>query len=220
MFVDAITYPFRQGGWLMIVLGAIFAVILDLMSAVPVLGLGVALFSAGYFGSFYLQIVNSTMTGRDQLPDWPSFSSFWDDIILPFFRLTLLVVFAFWPVVAIAIVFAGDEHAASIGVLAAVVFGCAYFPMAVLAAQAFGGVTAALPHIVIPAMFKAMPGYLLALISLILVFVVAVTVQQFAGTVPYLGWLLTAAVGLYSLMFQARLIGLIYVEKQHVLGWE
>ena len=220
MFIDALTYPVRRSGWIMILVGAIFSVILDILQFAPLIGILVAVFSAGYFGAFYLDIVGTTMGGRDQVPDWPSFSSFWDDIISPFIRLVLLIVLSFAPVIAIAI-FADDKASWFLpAIIASITFGCFYFPMAVLATQAFGGIGAALPHIVLPAVFKALPGYLSALGALVLVFGVCAFAQEFTAKIPFVGWFLTAAVALYGLMFQGRLIGLIYIDKQHKLGWE
>jgi len=83
MFIDAITYPIRRSGWVTIILGAIFSAILDLLKYAPLVGILVAIFSVGYFGAFYLEIVGTTMVGRNEVPQWPSFSSFWDDIISP-----------------------------------------------------------------------------------------------------------------------------------------
>jgi len=92
--------------------------------------------------------------------------------------------------------------------------------MAVLATRAFGNLGAALPHVVFPAIFKSLPGYLLSLMALALVFIVCGFVEMFASKVPYIGWFLTSAVALYAMMFQGRLIGLIYIDKRDKLGWE
>ena len=76
------------------------------------------------------------------------------------------------------------------------------------------------PHVVLPAVLKALPGYLLALGALILVFIVCALTQEFTASLPYVGWFIASAVALYGMMVQGRLIGLIYVEKQDKLGWE
>ena len=219
MFLDALSYPIRKSGWIMILVGAIFSVILDLLQFAPVIGIAVAIFSAGYFGAFYLDIISTTMTDRDEVPDWPSFSSFIDDIISPFIRLVGLVLISFLP--ALALAFADQKAPWFIpAIVGAVVYGCFYFPMAILASQAFGSLGAALPHVVFPAVFRALPGYLLAVVALVVGFVVCGVAQAFTADVPYVGWFLTAAVALYSLMFQGRLIGLIYRTKSDKLGWE
>jgi len=219
MFLDALSYPVRGSGWIMILMGAIFSVVLDLLQFAPLIGIAVALFSYGYFGAFYLDIISTTMTDRDEVPDWPSFSSFIDDILSPFIRLVGLVLISFLPV--FALLFADQKDPWFIpAMIGAVVYGCFYFPMAVLAAQAFGGLGAALPHIVFPAVFRALPGYLLAVVALVVGVVICGVAQAFTADIPYVGWFLTAAVALYSLMFQGRLIGLIYRTKCHKLGWE
>jgi hypothetical protein len=219
MLLDALSYPIRKSGWIMILIGAIFSAILDLLQFAPVFGIAIALFSAGYFGAFYLDIISTTMTDHDEVPDWPSFSSFIDDIISPFIRLVGLVLISFLP--AFALPFANQNAPWFIpAIIAAVVYGCFYFPMAVLATQAFGGLGASLPHIVFPAVFRALPGYLLTVAALVVGFVVCGVAQAFAEDIPYVGWFFTAAVALYSLMFQARLIGLIYRTKSEKLGWE
>ncbi len=219
MFTDAVSYPIRRGGWIMILLGGIFSAILNFLQFAPLFGLVVAIFSAGFFGSFYLNIVSTTMMGRDEVPDWPEFSCFMDDIVSPFLRLTFLVLVSFFPIIILYFIEIDPEWILP-ALVGAVIYSCLYFPMSVLAVQAFGGLGAALPHIVIPAMFRAMPGYLLAVLALVGGIGVCLVAETFTSEIPYLGWFLTALVALYSLMFQARMIGLIYRNKSERLGWE
>jgi len=46
MYIDALTYPFRRNGWMMIFVGFIFSVMLDLLKHAPLAGLLIAIFSA------------------------------------------------------------------------------------------------------------------------------------------------------------------------------
>jgi hypothetical protein len=220
MFIDAFLYPIRQGGWIMIVAGALLSVILSLANHIVFVGLFAAIVSAGYFGSFYLDIVSTTMTGRKDVPEWPSFNNFWDDIFSPFCRLVFLVALSFGPLIYL-VYFANHKadwfEAAFWG---AVAYGCLYFPMSVLSTQAFGGIGAALPHIVFPGIFRALPSYLSAVLVLAVVFFGLHYGRLYVVKVPYAGWFLTAAVSLYAMMFQGRLIGLIYEDKREALGWE
>lgn len=223
MFADAFVYPFRKDGWMMILAGTLFSLLLNFLMNAPLVGLLVAIFSAGYFGAFYLDIVSTTMAGRDQVPDWPSISSFWDDIFTPFARLFALLVISFLPVIVLA--FAIDLetwrlwHQSPL-ILGSIAWGCLYFPMAVLATQAFGGVGAALPHIVLPGIVRAFPSYLVAVVALVIAYLAGILGQKFASDIPFVGWLLPTAIAIYAMMFQARMIGLIYVDKQERLGWE
>ncbi len=219
-FLDALSYPIRNSGWIMILIGAIFSAILDLFQFAPIFGLVVGVFGAGYFGAFYLDIVNATMTDHDEMPDWPSMSDFITDILSPFLRLTLLILISFTPLIALNFVPDPETPWFLYAVLVSVIYGCLYFPMGVLAAQSFGSVGAALPHIVLPAIFRTLPGYLLGVGALIFGFLMAGFAQNFSSEIPFIGWFFTAVIGLYSLMFQGRLIGLIYREKREALGWE
>ena len=218
MILDAITYPFRGFGWAMILVGTVFSVILHFAMYMPIIGLAAALFSAGYFGAFYLEIVASTMTGDTTTPDWPTLTSIVDEILMPLGRLIGLLVMSFAPFVLV-LIFLQESPWFLIAFLTALLYGCIYFPMSVLAAQALGGLFAALPHVVIPAIFKALPHYLVALIMLALVMVLVSMAQRYAGAVPLAGWFLSAALGLYGMMFQGRIIGLVYVKRHDRLGW-
>lgn len=219
MLLDALAYPFRKGGWVLILLGAVFSAIIDFFGAVPVVGIGAALFGAGYFGAYYLHIVSTTMVGDDHPPEWPGFTDWLSDIISPFLRLTGIAILSFWPVAVVEFTLA-DSEAYDAAFLGAMVYGCIYLPMAVLAVQAHGGIGAALPHIVFPAIIRAMPLYLLAVAGL----VGTQLLQGFGGealeALPFVGWFLMAVLALYIIMFNGRLIGLIYRAKSEALGWE
>ena len=220
MLFDALTYPIRRSGWMMILCGAIFSIILHVGEFAPFIGGIAGISSAGYFGAFYLDIVGTTMVGRDEVPEWPSPSDYWDDIVSPLLQLSGLIILSFGPSVVIAL--AAPEQAVWHGpaVIAAGALGCLYFPMAVLATQAMGGFDAAFPHIVLPAVWKALPGYLLALTALILVFALCAFAEVLSTRILAIGWFLTPTFALYGLMFQGRLIGLIYRDKRGQLGWE
>lgn len=221
MFVDALSYPIRGSGWIMILLGAILGVIFDIATIAPVFGLAVLIFSGGYFCAFYFDIIGSTMCDHDDMPEWPGFEDIVDGILMPLIVVIALLILSFWPLVAL--VFLEEEYGAApwfeAAIYAAMFLGCCYFPMAVIAYQAFSTFSSTLPHVVVPAIFKALPSYLIAVVALILVWVAINFAQEYAVRVPYVGWFVAWAVALYGLMFQARLIGLIYREKQDVLDF-
>jgi len=220
MYRDALAYPFRNSGWIMIVIGAVFAVVLTFASALPRIGLAASVFFGGYFSAFYFDIISSTITGSEQCPDWPSISSFWEDILLPFFRLIGVSILSFLPFI-ICLFFIDDESNAFWPVLlAALGYAFLYFPMGILGVVNFGGIGAALPHIVFPAIIRCLPGYLVIVAGMFLVSGLLFVADEFAARIPYVGWLLSAAILLYLLMVKARLLGSMYLHYQERLGWE
>jgi len=204
----------------MILMGAIFSCLLDFLRHIPILSMVAALFSAGYFGSYYLDIISSTMIHRDEVPEWPSFHNFSDDILSPFIRLLGLYLISFAPL--IALYFLADHKASWFipSIVAALFYGCIYFPMSALALLDFGGIGGALPHVVFPAVIRSLPGYLLPVLVLILGVVVCVEAQEYIARIPFVGWFLTALIALYGLMFQGRLIGLVYRDYRERIGWD
>lgn len=220
MFADAVGYPFRFGGWAMIVTGAVFSVVLDFLQAVPVVGLPIGVFAVGFFAGFYLDMVSTTIAGDEGAPDWPSVTEFSDDILMPFLRMIGLLLFSFAP--AAAVIFFVDEEAPAFpwAVGAAVAWGCLYFPMALLGSVVCGNLFGALPHIVLPGIWRALPGYLLAVPGLVLAAAACGAAAEFSQRIPYVGWFVASALAIYSMMVQARLIGLIYRAKREALGWE
>lgn len=220
MFKDAASYPVTNGAWIMILLGAIFSSILDLFQFAPIVGIGVSVFASGYFGSFYLSIVTTTMNGTDAVPDWPSFYDFLDDIIYPLINIISLVVISALPGIAIYFFISHDSLWFLPFFITAVVFFVFYFPMAVLGNCAFGGLHGALPNIVFPAIVHCMPSYLVSVGALAISVTTLWISEYFARNLPYFGWFIGSAIGLYGLMFQARVIGLIYRNRSDELQWD
>lgn len=224
MFADALTYPLRKGGWAMILTGAIFSLLLDVAQHVPVVGLAAAVFAAGFFAGFYLDMVSTTMAGDNHVPDWSSFTEFLDDIVMPFLRVIglMIVSFAPWLVLAVWLGWELPEDSPRIWWLGggALALGALYFPMAVLGSSVWGNLYGALPHIVLPGIWRAMPLYLLAVPGLAIALGVCAAAEEYGGRIPIVGGLVATVVSLYSLMMQARVTGLIYRAKREELGWE
>jgi hypothetical protein len=154
---------------------------------------------ACYFAAFYLQIVETTIAGQHRVPDWPSFGDLYDDLIRPglqmavaFLMSTLVFAAAAWAVTSV-VTFANDEAGWKVlRALSKVVYGHA------------GG---ALPHRVIPAIIRCMPGYLIGIASLTAISLLVTSLQKIADLIPYagalLGWLLTIC----FMVMQGRLTG-------------
>ena len=219
-FLEALTYPVRGNGWILIVTGAVFAGVLSLIGlAASRIGLAAAVFCGGYFSAFFLSIIRSTVFGEDAPPDWPSFTSFADDILAPYLRVLGLILVSFSPLLLVRLF--GDASAPWYRPAMAIflVTGFTYFPMAAMASTVADHLGGALPHIVLPSIFRTLPGYL----GSVLVFAggagVVLGIQWVASGVPVLGALLSVGMGLYGLMAGARIIGLLYRTHHERLPW-
>jgi hypothetical protein len=97
--------------------------------------------------------------------------------------------------------------------------GVVYFPMAILAVVILGYTGALSPHIVLPALFRGGWIYWLGvMLLLVLYFIGSVVEDIFSGQI-IIGHLIMAVVGSYTLMTNARILGVVYRERQEELGW-
>src|SRR4051812_16909664 len=87
LLADVLTYPLRRGGLLMLAIGAGFSILLHIGTYAAFVGVFVWAFAWGFFGTYYFEIINTTVNGRDDLPDWPDLTNVHED---------------FWPMLQIA----------------------------------------------------------------------------------------------------------------------
>lgn len=213
LLLDAVTYPWRRGGAYILIPGAFLALAFSISAWAPLFGLASTGIGACYFAAFYLQIVETTIAGQHRVPDWPSFGDLYDDLIRPglqmavaFLMSTLVFAAAAWAVTSV-VTFANDEAGWKVlRGLSELVYGF-YVPMAVLGLVLHGHAGGALPHRVIPAIIRCMPGYLIGIASLTAISLLVTSLQKIADLIPYagalLGWLLTICL----MVMQGRLTG-------------
>jgi hypothetical protein len=94
--------------------------------------------------------------------------------------------------------------------MAAVAWGWLYVPMAALTVQLSGRYRSVLPHVVVPAIVQLMPGYLVVAGACAAAYFAAHWLRGYFHTLAYVGWLVSSLLALYTFVFQARLIGLLY----------
>ena len=76
-------------GWAVIAAGAVCLWVLNAVLALPVSGYFIifkvllAAGIAGYLSAYMIRIIGSSADGREELPDWPELTNFWDDILRP-----------------------------------------------------------------------------------------------------------------------------------------
>ncbi len=215
----AFAYPFK-GGALLLVIGSLFFWSLNLFVRYLFAGI-IGTFAAGYLSAYLLSIIVSTSDERDRLPDWPTLTDWWMDIVRPFLLILGTVVFCLLPSVAVIVVGTRLQVEALWLQLVLLGAGLLYLPMGLVAVAIFDSVSGLNPLRVIPGIFKTFGGYLLA--SLVLAMLV--TLRLLAGflldliSVPVLGSLVEGFISFYLLVVEMRILGLFYRANMKRLNW-
>ena len=220
---QALLYPWRGNGKGVLVGGIAFYVVLRLLGRVPVVGLIAGVFGAGYLAAFMIRLIRSSAGGEDSPPEWPEFTNWHDDICTPACQMAAPVAAAFLPWFCYAVIYAvampGAETEAWI-TLSLLLAGCVYAPMAVLAMALFGSPQALNPVSVAVAILQVPFDYALTCTGLLVLVSLRFALGGAIGeAVPLLGPVLEIAFGLYALMVETRLLGLLYHANRLRLNW-
>jgi hypothetical protein len=224
-------YPFRGSGFLVLIVATMLFAALERMSGIASILITIA--AVGYLFSFMQTIIHSTAAEDNEMPGLPGM----DDLFMGCFRLLGCVLISFGIAIGLACLGYFKEEmrdTAYMGAIAGVVFGCIYFPMALLAVAMKDSVAAANPLVVMPAIFKAPLEYLVTVVLLGAVFGIRVlggvvvtmlsmdtyTTRDMSKLLLTLGlsafW---SFISVYLLTVNMRLLGLLYVTKKDKLGW-
>jgi hypothetical protein len=225
----AFTYPFRGSGVVLLVAGTVFFLVVSYVASIGAIGpygvvvsaiVGVCL--AGYLFSYAKRIVASSANGEADPPDWPDFSDWREDILMPFGQLVALLVLTFAPATILRWWQPGSETFASTVVLAATLLGALLAPMGMLALALFDTVAALNPLALVWSILRIPLHYLVAAAA----FVLVVGAYQYLGDavgslipVPVLPSLLNGFISLYLMTAGMRILGLLYLTEKDKLGW-
>ena len=209
---DAFPYPFRGGGLSMLIVGGVLGAISDLVSLAPLLGFFGSMVILGYFIGIYFQIIQSTATGATEAPEYPEVSNIIEDLVYPVLQVIVVAFVSFIPLI-LTVAFT------DLSPVPGIVLGIAYFPMAMMAVVVLGELRAANPAFVIRSIVSAGGVYWVAVASLLVLYCVESLVLELLGKSFIIGSLIVAFLGMYSLMVNGRILGLIYREREEELGW-
>jgi len=115
---DALYYPFRGAGFVMILFGAIILWGVEMMvqlSAFPWASWTACLVLMGYLAAFNLRILGSTAIGEDDIPHWPDFTDLWS-VAADFFKFWFAYLWSFIPLVVLGLVLLAYTIAAAVDV--------------------------------------------------------------------------------------------------------
>lgn len=213
----AFAYPFRSDGVTIILAGSLFFAGINWMGGFFFL-LGIMV--AGYIFTAMKGIINATAVGEEKAPDWPEYSSWWDDLLLPFVEFAAIHVACFLPALVALSFISFPTNCIVGGVL--LVLGFALAPMALLAVAIFDSVMALNPILIVASICRVPLEYLVACLTLVASYVLGWALNMWLMAVipyPVLPWMLTSVVSLYLLVVEMRILGLLYRCKQKELGW-
>jgi hypothetical protein len=226
----AALYPLRGTGLMIIIVATLLFAAMRFIS-VGFFGLIIQVIALGYLFSYVQNIIHSTSSDDDELPDLPPM----DEVFSGFFKLIGVGLISFGPAIVIAwLAIAKEEPTAGIALIPAVIFGCIYFPMAFLAVAIKDTVAAANPLIVAPSILRVPLEYLVTVVLLGGLFGLrwlgdavsdAMGGQALRTTsIPQMFLLfglraLWAFLSVYLLTVTMRILGLLYRTKRHRLGW-
>jgi predicted Zn finger-like uncharacterized protein len=211
---DAFAYPIKGSGFVLILVGTVCFSFLDFFASLSVFGFIATAFVAGYLCAFMMKIVNSSADGKKELPDWPDASDFWDDIIVPLFQVIWTGIFCFAPAI-IYLIFVHFD----IFFWLLIALGILYFPMALIAVALTNSLLSINPVLIVPSIIKVPVDYLAACAILALIALLANFSQLLVSIIPLAGLVLKNLLGLYFLVVEAHVLGLIYHANQEKLGW-
>jgi hypothetical protein len=234
----AFVYPLAKDGSLLLITGAILLSIIEAgkyfarFAAAKGIGLGTVIslafllvltvFGVGYLVSYLRRVITSTAMGDRAAPDWPELTDFITDILSPLFQLAVTVVASLAPAIIVGMFVPSDATAGQVAVSIACGVGGLYFPMAFLAVVMFDSLAALNPLLVIPSISRVPGSYLFTVVLL-----AAVLAAKWCGDyflpklipIPIVPFVLSTLVGLYLLMVNARVLGLLYLVNKDRLAW-
>jgi len=215
MIPGAFAYPLKGSGLILVGGGAVFFLLLGFL---PFIGLIVT----GYLFSYAKRIVATSASGEAEPPDWPDFTNWYDDILVPYGHLLALVVLTFGPAWALAFFLPPKTAYYGPLVITAAVMGAFLAPMGTLALSMFDNVGALNPLALVWSILRIPGLYLLAAIAFGLVIGAYFFCDLFVGKIlpiPFVGRLVAGCLNLYLLAVAMRILGLLYWSKKEELGW-
>ena len=227
-------YPFGKGGIALLIIGSLMFFGLDvlvtwgwkfrfiMLKAVSSVGI-LALFSAGYLCAWLQKILFATAEGEDDVPGWPDFMDWKDDIVMPFRLAIAAAVASFGPAFGYLIFHAVNDSEMRLPVLFPLfALGFIYFPMALLAVAMSNNWLAVNPLVVMPAIARLNLQYVVACLvffGMVLVRFVSESLLHAVLPIPVLPGLISSFIALYFLCVEMRLLGLLYFTNKKRLGW-
>jgi len=225
----AFIYPFRGAGLLILVCATIAFAALGFISA----GIFSIFAKIVFYGFLFLFMQNIILTTASDEKDPLCFPSA-GGLFGAAFQLAGTIAASFGLAIGLLVARYYDVEIPVSAIIASVILGCLYFPMAFLAVAMKDTVLAANPLVVVPAILKIPFQYLVASVLLMSVFgfrqlgsllsgvAGAVTLSTRDMSVLFIALGVQAAwafLSVYLLTVNMRVLGLLYNANKEKLGW-
>jgi hypothetical protein len=225
----AFLYPFQGAGIIILVCATVVFSALNFISG-GLLGIFIKIALLGFVFLFMQNIILTTTSDEKDGLCFPDMSSLFGAA----FQLVGTVIASFWLAIGLTIAKFYNTDIPSEAILACVILGGVYFPMALLAVAMKDSVLAANPLVVIPAMLKVPLQYSLTVVLTLGVFgirqlgnlvsggagmVALRTRNESTFLVAISMWAGLALLSVYLLTVTMRILGLFYNGSKQKLGW-
>lgn len=210
----AFAYPLNGNGLILIAAGG--AVFL-LVGWLPLIGL----LLTGYLFNYAKKIVAATAAGEDAVPDWPDFTNWAEDLVLPYVQLAALTILTVGPAFLLEVFLPEGVPFRGGWVVFAAIYGGLLAPMGMLALAMFDSFTALNPLALVWSIVRIPLDYAAAALAFGAVIAAYLYSEKIVGfiPVPVLPLVLAGFANLYLIIVAMRILGLLYRSKQQALGW-
>lgn len=216
--IDILTYAYRGSGKSILITCAILSVLAAIAGIAPLFGLIASILFSGYFCAIFYQIIQSSATGGKEAPEFPETSNIIEDMVSPMLQVLAVLIVSFGPYLVYAIFIVADIPD-SLFSMVLLGIGIIYFPMAMLALVILGHMGAISPHIVIPSILRGGWIYWIGIFLFCLLYIVEMFIANIMQGNMIAGTIVMAIITSYTLMTNARILGVIYRERQDELNW-
>lgn len=211
----AFLYPFQGSGGMLLVAGT---AVFFLFGHFPIIGL----ILTGYLFNYAKSVITTTADERQEPPDWPDFSDWKDDILIPYIQVLALLILTLGPAYLIGVLRPGTAFQAQVAFFAALSLGAFLAPMGMLALAMFDSLRALNPIALVWTIMRVPGPYFVAAAS----FEVVIVVNWLANRVitpmvrvPIVPGVISSFLSLYLLLVGMRMLGLLYASYRERFGW-
>jgi hypothetical protein len=217
---EAFRYPLKQDGLILLISGTVVFTLVDYFQKFAGSFI-IAILSFGYMAAYMQKIVACSAQGDANLPDWPEFSNYWEDIVHPALLLGGSFAVSLGPAIGFWFWTDLDPSTRLMGAIALFAFGCIYLPMALLAVSMYTSLFALNPLLIVPSMIRIPREYFVAclLLGALAGFKMLSSFLPGRIHIPILPTVIVSFLSLYCVTLEMRVLGLLYFCKKRELNW-